>query len=634
MEISKRIHILLMYLMISQSGLNAQSLRFDTASIASELRKNANVVVRDENIEFEVTDIDQAKLHVYRVATVLNKKGSDELYFSMVTDKFKILDDIEIKVYDATGKTISRYKLHDINTISGVEEFIDDYKTYSLEIRVPSYPVTVETDYKIKYKGSLIYPTYHIIEPDEGVENSSFTAKINKAIDLRYKEKNIKLGPFVSEDGDFKEYIWSVKNLSPIKYEENAVSSESSYPSVILAPNRFKLDKYPGDLSSWKNFGLWYNDLLKGVDTLSPQRKEFYKQMVRNTSGDQEKEKILYSYLQNNFRYVSIQLGIGGFKPIASDITDTKKYGDCKGLSNYMVTVLRSIGIKSYLAIIDADTNDEPADPNFPCNQFNHVIVCIPGKKDSTWLECTSKTSDFGVLGSFTENRNALLITENGGVLVPTPKSRASENIIRAYTTIDLHDDGSGKTKTVFTAHGEYKQQLMDLKDEKADDQKLFMINHWGFRDPGQIRFDSSDQRNNLKLDLDQELESIPELKTTSKMFLRPSILDLWATKLPKSENRKQDFYFSCPFVKIDTTLIKLPTGYTMDALPQPVSDSCKYASYFSRSWYDEKTHQVYSAAKIVLNEYKIPAGDYVMVKKFFDSVLLGNEERIVVKKE
>jgi hypothetical protein len=630
----KRIYLLLLTLAVYQKHLNAQGIRLDTAGIAPELRKNADVVVRKENIEFEVTDIDEAKLHIYRLATVLNKNGRNELSFSIETDRFYILDDIEIKVYDAAGKNINKYKIHDFDAVSGVEEFLDDYKTYYLKIRASSYPITIETDYKIKYKGILSYPTYHIIQSDEGIENSSFTARINKAVDLRYNEKNIKLGPNISEDGDFKVYTWTVKNMSPIKYEENAVSYESRYPSVFLAPNKFKLDRYAGDLSSWKNFGLWYNDLLTGVDSLSPQRKDFYRQMVRNATSDTEKEKILYKYLQNNFRYVSIQLGIGGFKPISADITDAKKYGDCKGLSNYMVTVLRSVGIKSHLAIVNGRGNDEPVDPAFPSDQFNHVIVCIPGKKDSTWLECTSRISDFGVLGSFTENRNALLITENGGVLVPTPRSRANENVIKAYTTIDLLEDGSGKTNTVFSAHGEYKDELLALKDEKADEQKSFMIQQWGFKDPDQIIFDTTDPRNNLLIDLNQQLESIPELKTSTKMFLRPSILDIWETKLPKAEHRKQDFYFGCPFVKIDTTLIKLPDGYTVEALPQAVTDSCKYASYLSKSWYDEKTHQIYSVAKVVLNEYKIPAGDYADVKKFFDGVLLGNEERIVVKKQ
>jgi hypothetical protein len=70
-----------------------------------------------------------------------------------------------------------------------------------------------------------------------------------------------------------------------------------------------------------------------------------------------------------------------------------------------------------------------------------------PGKKDSTWLECTSKTADFGVLGSFTENRSTLLITDSGGVLVPTQKAGLLKMLLKHL--VDLQEDGSGKTNTV-----------------------------------------------------------------------------------------------------------------------------------------------------------------------------------------
>jgi Domain of Unknown Function with PDB structure (DUF3857)/Transglutaminase-like superfamily len=615
-------------------GSEAQNISYDTTGIAPGVKKDANVVVRSENIEFEVSDIDQSKLHVHRVETVLNERGKNALLFEAETDRFTKLDDIEIKVYDATGKQINKYKQRDLIMIEGVQEFIDDYKTYLLDIKVATYPVTIETDYVLKYKGSFMYPAYQILSPNEGVEYSSFKAKVSKNLGLRYKENNIHLIPVLSEDGEYKVYTWTVNNLSPIHNEENSASFESRYPSILLAPNQFKLDKYQGDMTSWRNFGLWYNMLLIGVDTLPDQRKQFYRDMVKNYKTDEEKEKILYSYLQDNFRYVSIQLGIGGFKPLSADFTDTKKYGDCKGLSNYLATVLRSVGIKCYMALIKAESNQGPIDTAFPCNQFNHVIICIPGKKDSTWLECTSKTIDFGELVGSTKDKKALLITENGGVLVPTPRSRANENELKAYTTIDLHDDGTGKTNTIFTACGEYKWEMMGMREEKADEQKLFMINRYGFKDPDQIIFDTTLQQKNVRVTLDQQLEMIPELKTGTKMFLRPSVPDLWSSKLPKAENRKQDFYFDCPFVKIDTTLIKLPDNYRIDAIPQSVSDSCKYASYHSKYWYDEKTHEVYSASRITLSQYKIPAEDYGMIKKFFDGIMIENEGRIVVKKE
>jgi hypothetical protein len=161
-------------------------------------------VVRDEDIEFEVTDIDRSKLHVHRVETVFSEKAKAALFYTEETDKFTVLDNIEIKVYNVSGKVIKKYKLHDINTMVGVEEFIDDHKIYYLNINPGYFPITVETEYDIKYKGTLIYPTYQILSSNEGVEQSRFTAKIKRSR-IRYKERIFSLA-VVTEDGNYNVY--------------------------------------------------------------------------------------------------------------------------------------------------------------------------------------------------------------------------------------------------------------------------------------------------------------------------------------------------------------------------------------------------------------------------------------------
>ena len=69
--------------------------------------------------------------------------------------------------------------------------------------------------------------------------------------------------------------------------------------------------------------------------------------MVKNATTDREKAAILYNYMQNNMRYVSIQLGIGGLRPFPASFVDDKKYGDCKALSNYLKSALDAVGVKS-----------------------------------------------------------------------------------------------------------------------------------------------------------------------------------------------------------------------------------------------------------------------------------------------
>jgi hypothetical protein len=613
-------------------SLPAQLVSYDLATVPQEVKKDADVIKRYEDILYEVTDIDKAFMKVQQVYTVLNEEGKKKLSFHQYAWKFWALGDVDIKVFDSTGKQMMRYKKKDLSSIALGDGLVDDGKTWYLTIPASNYPVTVSYEYEIRYKGTLFYPVYEILEPDMGVENSHFTAKVPKNLDLRYKEKNISLKPQVTEDEKYKFYKWSVQHLAAVKNEENAVNSRERYPCVMLAPTRFSMDDYEGDMSSWKSFGNWYASLKKDIDVMPDNKKAFFKQMVSGAATDREKVKILYEYLQKNFRFVSIQLGIGGFKPFPAAFTDDKKYGDCKGLSNCLHAALDAVGIKSYQALINRETNGVPVDPDFPCNTFNHVILMVPDKKDTIWLECTSKTLDFGMLDITTENRHALVITENGGVLVSTPVTRPEENLFAVRTVIDLQVSGEGKSSTLFTTAGEYKDLVHEVLNEKTDDQKEFIVHYWGFKQPDQFVLNKKEDNDHLA-GLDMVVEKVPEFTAGNKMFLGARLYKLLLRKLPEYNPRKQDYYFPFPFVKTDTTIFKLPAGSTVDVLPKEKNLQCKYASYKTKYWYNEAEKAVYSTASLVLQQHRIPAAQYAEVKKFFDDVLMDDTQKIVVLK-
>lgn len=611
-------------------SLMAQLPSYDAASIPEAIKKNASVVKRYEDIVFEVTDIDRATLSVHQVLTVLNENGKRALQFAEYTSRVTFLDDAEIRVYDAHGRQTARYKQKDMVTVATGEGLIEDGKITYYGVTVPSYPATIELQYKLRYKGTLLYPSYNILGPGECIESSTFTAKVSRNLDLRFKEKNTSLKPETGEDDKTKWYKWSVKDLPSMENEEG---SANKYPYVMLAPNRFKYEDYEGDLSSWKSFGQWYANLNKGLDVLPPDRVAFFKEMVKDAPDNKEKIRRIYDYLQKNFRYVSIQLGIGGLRPFSADFTDKKKYGDCKALSNFMRAALKAVDIESLYSVINAGVNEPPMDPDFPSKFSNHVILCVPMGKDSIWLECTSKTTDFAVLGSFTENRNALLITGDGGVLVPTPLSKAAENRFEATSRITLQQDGSGKTFTAIQTSGEYKEIMSQVIEEKKDDQKEYIVYGLGFKQPDNFSFNKKENLTMLTTELDMSIEKVPEFIAGNKMFLSPRLYKFNSDKLPKAENRKQDYYFSIPFQKSDTTIFLLPEGFVVDALPQAKQLKCSHASYATKYWYDESKKSIFSTTSLVLNEHKVPVADYAAVKKFFEDVALDDAQRIVIKK-
>lgn len=630
----KKSPLLMIPLLLLSLWINAQLPSLNVALIPDSLKKNASVVKRFENSFFEITDIDRGYLKTHEAYTILNADGAYKLHFSEEYDnKFFFLESVEIKVYDAAGKQISKYKKKDLMTYGGSDDLISDDKRAYIRIPASSYPITIETEVEKKYKGSLFLPSYSIIVPDEGVQQSTFTVKVPKSLDLRYKEQEIKLPPHVTEDDKYKTYVWSVKNLPAIQTEPGAVSPVNRYPLILLAANRFKMDDYEGDMSSWKNLGLWYNDLHKGVDVLPEDRQAFLKNLVKDAKDDREKVRLIYDYLQKNFRYVSIQLGIGGWKSLPATFTDQKKYGDCKGLTNYMYAALKVVGVRSHRALINSQYDMAPVDPNFPMARFNHVILCVPQPKDSIWLECTNKVIDFGVLGSSTENRNALLITEAGGVLVPTPKSVATANKFNVLTTIVIQPDGSGKVVSKFNTTGYFKMLIDYVVNEKKDDQKDFIINYMGYKQPDEFIFARKEDPVNMLTELEMVVEKVPEFIAGNKMFLSPRQYKLSETKLPKADKRKLDYYFRNPYVKTDTTMIKLPEGFAIEALPQSKEIKCSLASYQTKFWYDESEKAVFSTTLLTLNQLQIPAAEYAAVRKFFDDVALDDAQRIVIKK-
>ena len=627
--------LILAILSLISSGIFSQVNIYDASTLPKALVENAHSVKREEIMNFEVKDIDLATLSVRRVYTVLDGEGLDVLYFVKNSDGFTKLEDAEIKVFDAHGKEMNRYKMKEMKSIATGDGLVVDGKVYYFQVAAPSYPLTVEYNYKVKFKGTLNYPDYRIQAPEQSIEHSKYTVTIPANLDLKYNAQHISLKPEETTSGKYKTYSWEVKNLSAIPYEEGCANYESSYPAILLSPQKFSMDGYEGDLSSWEKFGEWYNVLSKGALNLPESTKNYLKDLVKNAHNDKEKIAILYHYLQNSCRYVSIQLGIGGFKTFDAAFVDSKKYGDCKALTTYMQAMLDAVGITSYPALVNAEYNQMPVNPAFPHNSFSHVILCVPQNKDTTWLECTSKATQVGILGSFTENRNALLITPQGGKLVATPKSSASENTFHLTTKVNLNDDASGETESMLESKGEYKEEIIEyVLNEKKDDQKEYLVKRLGFSQPDQFDLTTDKTDNCAKTSFKLAIEKVPEFSAGSKMFLNPRIYKLWSGKLPDDENRTRAFYFPFPFVKTDTTIYQLPENFTIEHLPVSKDQKFKFGTFSTKYSYDEKANAITSIAYLKLNENVIPPENFTEARKFFSDVIKEFTEKIVVKRK
>lgn len=620
----------------AQSKKEDFNLNYSSSAISDSLKKDAHAVYRlDEGI-VDVTSPGKYTFTVHQVFTILNKEGDHLLRLGYGIDKFQKIDNIEVKVFNKSGSVVEKYKKKDFTITAAYDgiSLITDNQVMKLQVAAPDYPCTLEVTYTQEVTSYINLPSWYFQHPGVAVETSRFLVKVPAEIDIHYRAKNININPVVTNLNSKKNYLWEVNNLTAKKPETGA-GEFAKIPRLLIAANKFEYDGHRGDMSEWKGMGLWYNDLVKTMNQLSDPYKSEIRNLVAGVNSDIEKVKILYQHLQKNFRYVSIQLGIGGFRPFPANFVHEKKYGDCKALSNYMQACLNAVNIKSYSAWINAGSDRSPVDPDFPYDGFNHQILCVPMDKDTAWLECTNNLADFAHLGNFTENRNALVLTENGGVLIPTPKSKSYQNKFAMTTTVNINEDGSGNTESLMTTTGEYKYEQLALSQEKADVQKQYFVNGFGFPNPDEFALSFGEKSIlplNTKIQL--KIEKVNDFMAGNKMFLRPRIYKIWSSKLPSHENRTEDFLFECPFEKTDTTVYKLPAGYKVEALPKEKQIKFDFGSYNSKHWFDEQQKAIVITAKLVLTQHHIPAERYASVKNFFNEVMMDDSQRIVIKKE
>jgi hypothetical protein len=611
---------------------------YRASGIPDSLKEGANSIIRYSSDEVMIKGPGKATVKHHSLITILNEKGDKEgIITYSYNKKYDTYSFIDIHVYDGNGKMIKKYHKSDMydGAASNNETLVTDDRFLGLKHTVTRYPETIEIEYEENISSYIDLPAWRIQERlEQSVQNAHYKIWAQPAAGLKNKSKNISISSEKGIDGPYETYTLQVKNIKAIKREEEA-KPWRVLPSVVFTTNLFDCYGYPGDFSSWQSFGKWIQGLNNDMCTLSAPRIAEVRKMTDTIKTDKGKAKFLYKYMQQSMRYVSIQLGIGGYKPFPATFVDEKKYGDCKALSNYMRALLKAVDIPSYYALIRAGDNEEPADFEFPHNNFNHAILCVPFKNDTSWLECTSSTQLFGVLGSFTENRNALLITEDGGKLVSTPKSTPQENQFNSEVHIELQPDGSARAKMKVFSTGGYREMFVGMLFAKTDEQKEFLIRYFNIKQPTSFDFKSSlDKEEVNQLNIDLEYDKFCDVMAGDKQFYRPGVFDLWGMTVPITEKRLTDFYLPHPMQKSCVTIIDLPTGFEVETLPANTILKFTYGNYESNYAYNKDKNQVVSKAKFILNNQVIPASKYSEMQQYMDGVAKAQNKKLVIRKK
>jgi hypothetical protein len=353
--------------------------------------------------------------------------------------------------------------------------------------------------------------------------------------------------------------------------------------------------------------------------------------LTRPFTTTEDKVRVVYNYLQQKTRYVSIQLGIGGFQPFEAKIVDETGYGDCKALSNYTVALLEAAGIKAHYTLVMAGDDEPDMDTSFPSSQFNHVIVSVPNGKDTLWLECTSQTNPFGYMGRFTGNRKALAITAEGARVVNTPRYGHRENVQSRTATVTVQSTGDAQAlvRTVYSGlqyeNGNLNFVLDDQERQKKWIQQTTTIPNF---DINKYAFENHKNRiPSAVVSLDLTLRKYATV-SGKRVFVAPNLMNR-STFVPEAvEARKTPVVRRFAYTDLDTVHFTLPDGLYPEFLPQPVKISSRFGEYEASYKFDGNGLLYVRRMKMLKGTY--PAESYPELIDFYKAVGKADNVKLV----
>ncbi len=385
---------------------------------------------------------------VEKTIIIWDKKGLHHARLDLSTSGFSNIVNFEAEVVNpANGRVIKKYKAKDLQELK-IADGVDFYHDVVSNIFNPTSinpPMKVTLSYEYLTKGNYFISGFDPYEFDhQKVKKSDLVFKYPESMGLRYKLKNID-DPIITKLGGGQiSLTWKLEDLDPIDKDYD----EEVYPRIFFAPQEFSFGGYGGRMDSWEDLAKWFYLLNKDKGTLPEDFKTKVRKMVEGVEDDLEKATILYQYIQKNYRYVAISLGIGGWMSAPAEDTIKNKYGECKALSTLLKAMLAEVGIASEYVLVRAGKNADPLDAEFVRNQFNHVFLRIPVKDKMYWVECTSPYGLVGFSGTFTYDRDVLVVKEDGGYITRTPDYKEDKfNSISSNLNVKLLANGHAEVK-------------------------------------------------------------------------------------------------------------------------------------------------------------------------------------------
>jgi len=600
-----------------------------------------------------VQSVDKIKTHVRLVYKILRPSGRDYGMAAVSFNPHRKITGLRGWCIPVQGKD---YEVKDkeavevaLPKIAG-SELISDVKEKRLQIPAPDPGSVVGYEYEEDEQPMVLQDVWMFQREIPGRE---LHYSLQLPSGWEYKASWINSAEIKPTPGGNNHWEWVMNDVKGIRKEAEMPPIEGVAGQMIVSffpPGGASRIGFTG----WLEMGNWYSNLTNGRRDASPEITQQVAALTASARTPLDKMKALAQFVQNDIRYVAIELGIGGWQPHAASEVFVHRYGDCKDKATLLSSMLSQVGIESFYVVINSERGY--VTPEVPANVggFNHVVLAIklpanvsdpslvatiqhPRLGTLLYFDPTNELTPFGEIGGYLQANYGLLVTSEGGELVELPRQPSAMNSIHRSGKLTLDPLGTLKGEISETRVGDRAwaerwrlrtvtksaDQIKPIEDLLAGSLSLFNITQASV---------TNLNRTDQPFGFHYAFEARGYAKNAGGLLLvRPRVLGVKTSGLLETkEPRTFPIEFEGPSRDTDTFEIIIPAGYVVDDIPPSVDADYSFASYHAKT--EVNGNLIHYSRTLEVKELSVPVARADDLKKFYRIIASDERNTVVLK--
>ena len=289
-----------------------------------------------------------------------------------------------------------------------------------------------------------------------------FAVQFADARQRKWKSSSAELSPVERRENGMTFWEWSGEKFPAPKLEVNTPSWHISHPWIQVS-----------DFADWQTVAagisrMWVAetddstvaDLAKEIESQEPDLPRRIERVIR--------------LVQDDCRYLSVNLEFGGQIPTPPGTVARRRYGDCKDLSFLLVNLLGKLGVRARTLLVNSLLRQSIRNFMPLPSLFNHAIVEFEADGKRRWIDTTFKQQGGNAFNRFVPAYGCGLPLDAAATgLVDAPKLEVSH-------LYDLHehvllDTRNGRSQMAVTLQVEGSQA-----DHHRSQFKKLGLEEWG----------------------------------------------------------------------------------------------------------------------------------------------------------